>query len=169
MLNSYEDIFIFRGEQYHNAMIKYPHARDKEFNALLKYVDVLPTDIVADMPSGDCSLGRYINNQNIYFIDPTKAFLDLCECGQQTTQSHLDNTPFKDEYFDKVFSLAGSHHIENKHLFYEEVHRTLKRDGAFVYADVLEGSKEDHFLNGFVTPTTSKIFKETWMNLMKKT
>ena len=154
MIDTYQSIFTKRALSYHNAMIKFPDARKEEFEQLLQYVSVDKENTVADMPAGGCYLKNYIDN-DIYFLDPTQEFLDNCPCGYNTIKTSLDDTLIKDSYFDTIFSLAGSHHIENKDSFYTEVHRLLKHNGNFIYADVLKGSKEDTFLNIFVNKHNS--------------
>jgi SAM-dependent methyltransferase len=150
MLDSYQTIFKKRGQLYHDAMTHYPHARDEEFKILLSYSKLHKNDIVADMPSGGCYLKRYLKLQNLIFLDPTQEFLHNCTCEDQTIHTDLESTPLITNSIDTVFSLAGMHHALKPELIYSEIHRVLKDEGYFIYADVLKGSKEDTFLNSFV-------------------
>ncbi len=149
-MSTYEDIFNQRGNMYHYAMQKYPNAREEEFLNLLQYSDIKKEDVIADIPSGGCYLKKYISCDFLYHIDSSIEFLNMCCDILNTAHCQIDNTPFKKDFFDKVYSLAGTHHLDDKKLFFKEVKRVLKNKGKFIYADVQVGSKEDKFLNIFV-------------------
>ena len=51
---------------------------------------------------------------------------------------------------DRVGSLAGLHHVEQKTNFFSEAYRILKSGGRFSVADVLDGSAPALFLNDIV-------------------
>ncbi len=155
MFDSYTDIFEKRGKSYHNAMLDCPKARDEEFFHLFDHIEIKESDVVADIPSGGCYLKNYVNNDNIYFVDSTKEFLNNCTCKYNIIHSDVEDTPFKHSFFDIVFSLAGTHHIDNKEKLYKEIYRILNNNGKFIYADVKRGSKEDAFLNTFVNENNS--------------
>lgn len=165
MYDNYMDIFNKRGDSYCYAMKKCTSSRDNEFLQLLKYFPINNNDVIADIPCGACYLSKYIqNNTTIYYIDESEVFLKNCEKRYNLLKTSINNIPLKSSYFDKIFSLAGTHHIENKEPFYIEVKRLLKKNGNFIYADVLEGSKEDKFLNYFVNKNNSLGHKGIFLN-----
>jgi len=157
MISSYENIFTKRANAYQAAMKEYPEAREEEFKTLIEYSKLKRYFKVADIPSGSCYLKRYIEKliSEVYFIEPTQAFLNNCSKSENTIQCQLDKIPIEENFFDRVFSLAGSHHIDKKINLYKEIYRILKKNGQFIYADVLHASKEDSFLNHFVNQHNS--------------
>lgn len=169
MIDTYKDIFNKRANSYHEVMTKYPDARDKEFANLIQYYKINKDDKIADMPSGGCYLKKYLDKNTIFFLDPAQEFLHNCSGADNTMHTSLENTPFKDSFFDKIYSLAGSHHIDNKKNLYKEVYRVLKKDAHFIYGDVLQNSKEDTFLNVFVNKYNSSGHTGIFLNNQTKT
>ncbi len=164
MFETYEEIFDKRGDRYHYAMQSYPEAREKEFRNLLKYSQVDQEDIIADIPAGGCYFKKYLQNGHLYFVESSEEFLSRCQGGLNKILCPVDDLPFKTGFFDKVYSLAGTHHLEDKRPLFAEVHRVLKTDGDFVYADVKTGSREDDFLNIFVDRYNSMGHKGIFIN-----
>lgn len=151
----YKHIFNERGEMYHKAMVQYPSVREDEFLNLFEFYKIDESDVVADFPSGGCYLKKYIRSNEMYFLDPSEELLNKCEHKHNIIKCALENTPIKNSFFDKVFSLAGTHHNNRKDKIFEEVNRILSLGGNFIYADVMENSKEALFLDVFVNKFNS--------------
>ena len=164
MFETYEEIFDNRGDRYHYAMKNYPEAREEEFRNLLKYSQIDQEDIIADIPAGGCYFKKYLKNSHLYFVESSREFLSRCRDAVNTIFSPVDDLPFKAGFFDKVYSLAGTHHLEDKRPLFAELHRVLKTDGDIVYADVKTDSKEDDFLNIFVDRYNSMGHKGTFVD-----
>lgn len=154
-IESYQDIFNQRGKSYSKAMSMYPNARRHEFFTLIDQLDLKQGDTLLDIPAGGAYLSNYINTDIIiHSVDDAEQFLD----NKPSINNYCcdtTNTPFTDHFFDKAYSLAGSHHMPDKVAFYNEIHRVLKPKGVFAYADVAKGSDVDSFLNIFVNKYNS--------------
>lgn len=156
MFDSYKDIFNQRGKDYHKAMTKCPMARIQEFEPLINLLEIKQYDVVADIPSGGGYLRNYINPViTLYSIDSALEFLTYHTNTNRTICADIDNIPLQNAFFNKIFSLAGIHHLNNKILFFKEAYRLLQFDGIFGIADVKAGSKVDRFLNVFVDKYSS--------------
>jgi ubiquinone/menaquinone biosynthesis C-methylase UbiE len=91
---------------------------------------------------GNCYyLSRYTRAQAIYGVDLCEANVRFCR-----TVHHLPNAtfirgdaeqlPFRSEAFDVVLNLESSHCYPHFERFLTEVHRVLKPQGVFCYADL---------------------------------
>ena len=145
---SYEEIFIERGISYHKAMVRYPNARDEEFEKGLKYITKNSNYSILDLPAGGGYLNRFLPAGVEYFgydfsggFDEDDSEIKKCDEGKIN---------LSDESMDVVLSLSGSHHLLDRPSFYREMHRVLKSKGQFILGDVVAGSKVDSFLNDFV-------------------
>ena len=159
MFEDYKDIFNQRGNLYHQAMLDYPNARKKEFEAAIDLLDLADGQILCDVPSG----GGYINN----FIDKTVKVIsvetssEFIRCAKERDRissmicEEVSNVPLTSETIDRVVSLAGLHHVKHQSHFFQETYRLLKPSGIIAIADVLVESTVDEFLNQFVDANSS--------------
>ena len=154
MFKEYQDIFDRRGGMYHQAMMKYPLARQQEFEQVIQLSDLQDDQIICDVPSGGCYLKNFIQQKvKLFSVETSEQFL---RCSQPSEENNtllcqdLGHISLMDETIDRAISLAGSHHLENRPAFYQDVRRILKPGGIFCLADVCKGSGVDGFLNTFV-------------------
>ncbi|MBF0623086.1 MAG: class I SAM-dependent methyltransferase [Magnetococcales bacterium] len=154
MRDSYQEIFNTRGQRYHRAMQRYPHARDAEFNTLLTLSKIPEHAILADIPAGGCYLNGYLSETvTVYSVETSRAFLSSCpkqRRNQPILTDSLFNIPIRNGSIDRIFSLAGLHHITDREPVYKEMAQLLKPNGLLAIADVERGSGVARFLNGFV-------------------
>jgi SAM-dependent methyltransferase len=155
MFDTYADIFNKRGVAYHQAMHRYPTARDDEFGALLQVIEPVDGHVIADMPSGGGYLRRYLSGDRdvrLIAIETTQAFYEQCVEDENTTclLRDLDQTGLASESVDTVVSMAGLHHVDDRPTVLREMHRILRPGGCLCVADVESGSAIDGFLNTFV-------------------
>ena len=68
MFSTYKDIFDKRGLAYHEAMLKYPHARSHEFESILEQALVQSGQTLCDMPSGGGYIQRFIQPENVKLL-----------------------------------------------------------------------------------------------------
>jgi SAM-dependent methyltransferase len=155
MFDTYRDIFNQRGASYHAAMMRYPKARQEEFEWAIRYAQLTDGARVCDIPSGGCYLQDWLSQSvDLVAVETSDEFV---ACAGNTEDSYtilvcdsLGDVPLESDSVDRAISLAGSHHLEDRPAFYGEVQRILKPRGIFALADVQEGSGADGFLNTFV-------------------
>jgi SAM-dependent methyltransferase len=149
----YARIFDARGQSYHEAMLRFPRARDEEFQLVVQALTARPGLRVADIPSGGGYLKEYVPAGVHYTaVETSEAFyLAASEraSGALRAQS-LRDLGLPSGSFDAIISLAGLHHEKERRGIYKEFCRTLAPGGQLLIAEVPEGSAVGHFLNGFV-------------------
>jgi cyclopropane fatty-acyl-phospholipid synthase-like methyltransferase len=154
MFDTYKDIFERRGLLYHQAMVKYPLARAAEFNNILQLAKIEDGNTICDIPSGGGYISNFIDRQvNIISVETSIEFAKNIQTKTSRsiiTCDDVANIDLPSDTADRIISLAGTHHIENKINFYRESYRLLKKGGLFCIADAKEDSKVARFLNIFV-------------------
>lgn len=158
MIDPYEEIFEKRGHLYHKAMTLYSQARREEFNNMIEIANIRVGDLICDIPSGGGYLKNFMNKKvEIVSIETSRAFAKLCRDNGNSDVLHanLDNLPIKTNSVDRVLTLAGLHHVENKLTFYGESYRILKNNGILCIADAWRGGMVSMFLDVFVNEHNS--------------
>ena len=159
MFDTYQNVFNQRGQLYHQAMMKYPLARQAEFDLAIQWAKLSAGQTICDIPSGGCYLSDFIPCQvKLFSVETSTEFMRCAQsCADETTLlcEDLGQLTLLSNQMDHVISLAGSHHLADKASFYQEVHRILKPAGLFCLADVRKGSGVDGFLNTFVDQHSS--------------
>jgi len=168
MFDKYSKIFDVRGHQYHQAMAEQPNVRDQEFNNIVRIADLKEGISVFDIPSGGGYLFNYIEYDTDFTqVETSKAFYDYANKNAGVDNLYCEDIaklPIADEKIDRIISLAGLHHIEDRMPFYREAKRVLSNDGLLCIADVLEGTGADRFLNMFVDENSSEGHKGLFIN-----
>jgi len=168
MFDEYSKIFDKRGEQYHQVMAEQPNARVEEFSNIVRFSDLKEGMNVLDIPSGGGYLSNYINfKTNLTQIETSRAFYQFAIDKSNAKSLHCEDIaklPFSDKTIDRIISLAGLHHIEDRTPFFREAKRVVKNDGMLCIADVAEGSGPDRFLNVFVEENSSEGHKGLFIN-----
>ena len=143
----YGDIFEERGYLYHLAMSKFPNARKLEFDNLFEECELRPSEDILDVPS----LGGYLDlyeteGVNITYADfaPTKGVINL-----ESPYSNWDLGSF-----DRIISLAATHHIRDIEKFISNIDKHLRPGGIVTIADVEPDSGVSKFLDGYVDKYT---------------
>lgn len=144
--SQYQRLFKQRGLSYASAMRQYPEARDQEFRELLAHIDAQEAIKVADIPSGEGYLSRFLPNSFIDQLEPCKEFGANIAHGQQVD---LERVQLKAEHYNLVVSMAAMHHVDNKQGFFQAAYDALKPGGYFCVGDVVAGSDIAHFLDHF--------------------
>lgn len=143
----YEDIFKQNGASYHRAMQMCPAARDEEFGAVLSYLNANGGQLL-DVPAGGGYLEPYLPRSWRYLGRDFSGGFDSAH--NQVIKCTEVDLGVPDSSVDAVICLAALHHVENREAFYQAAKAALKPGGMFLIGDVVKGTKEDAFLNGFV-------------------
>jgi SAM-dependent methyltransferase len=159
MFDTYREIFQKRGDLYHRAMMQFPQARADEFDHIARLTDARHGHTVCDVPSGGGYIKRFLPADIMLLSAETSLHFALC-CRRLSQESpivllSMDSLPFKARSLDRMVSLAGLHHVQEKQSLYREVYRTLKHGAAFCFADVWYHSPPARFLNEFVNEHSS--------------
>jgi len=152
-LLDYKSIFNQRADSYHKAMLKYPDARDEEFQLAIEELTITSQMVLLDIPAGGGYIHKYLPKDiQLRHIETSEVFADLCHSGSpyQIDICELEQLPFDDNSVDAIVSVAGMHHIEDKTAFFAEIYRVLKPSGQFVLADAEESSFVANFLDGWM-------------------
>jgi SAM-dependent methyltransferase len=141
---TYSEIFKQRGNQYHDAMLRFPQARRAEFEQLFAQTGVAAGERVLDMPAGGGYLGRYLPaDSELVSVELTPGF-------GTGLSVHDPAQPWPWGRFDHVVCLAALHHIEDQPGFIAGLLDRLQPGGTLHLADVAAGSGLVQFLDGFV-------------------
>jgi SAM-dependent methyltransferase len=145
----YINLFSERAESYILTSKRYDSVLANEnYNAAMM-LKPEENDVILHLCAGGINIKKYIT-VNCYLeeveTNPEFAKISGLRCVSPFKLPYPDNT------FDKIFILANLHHSTNEErkLLYKEYCRVLKPNGKFVMGDVLQDSKQDNFLNGFV-------------------
>lgn len=165
--HTYTHIFDQRAKQYHEAMEKYPLAREKEFLNVLQYADVQDGHIVFDFPSAGGYLVPFLAyNANVVALDPVEAFSDITTPVEGMKRVYCKNgiIPYRDCTADRVISISSAHLMPDLKEYFNEIKRVTKLAGIFSFADVHEDSNVARFLKEFVHPHSSLGYKGQFVN-----
>ena len=146
----YREVFNNRGESYHAAVLKYPQARRGEFQSLVLEADLQPEHRICDFLAGGGYLTTYLPSQSYSVSVEASSSFHRQRVPGDALLCLSDRLAFKDAVFDRVVTLAGMHHVQNRSRVYAELARILKPGGLLCIGDVDEGSREASFLNGYV-------------------
>lgn len=154
-MHDYMATFDSRGHSYNEAMARWPLAREAERVALLQRLECRPGQTIVDAPAG----GGYVadgvaasldGNVRIVCVEPSARFAGPIAGRHRTLVNQLDKVELPAQSVDRVASLAGLHHIEDRRSIYREWARLLKRGGRIAVGDVASDTGTGEFLNIFV-------------------
>lgn len=161
MFEAYDSIFARRAASYHDAMTRWPRARDREFEAI---AERLPGAVASlcDVPAGGGYLHEHVMRARpgaefrYVAVEPAAYFLERCPVGPgcERVRAAMENVPVAGG-FDAVASLAALHHVEDKVAVYRELARLAGARGRVIVADAAEDTGVARFLNGFVDACNS--------------
>jgi len=146
--DAYSRDFAERGSSYDRAMRSHPEARRAEFRQVVEAASLLPGHLVGDVPAGGGYLRAHLP-EGVRWVghEPCASFGAAVAHG---ATGGILPFPWQDASLDRVISLAGVHHHEDKRPFHAEVRRVLVRGGLYALSDVAAGSPVATFLDGYV-------------------
>jgi SAM-dependent methyltransferase len=153
MLDNYADIFTERGDAYHEAMTRFPQAREEELALLLTALAPRAGETLIDAPAGGGYLAARLPAGVRYVgVEAARPFFERCPEGgdHRRVLCPLAKIELPDRSADVLTCLTGLHHEPDVGGVLGEFVRVLRPGGRFGVADVERGSPPDRFLNGFV-------------------
>ena len=157
--DEYARIFEVRGGSYNAAHALVPDARESERALLVERLDLEPGLRVLDVPAGGGYLADGVragaSDLSIVCMEPAAAFAAGIDRTHRRIRGTLTHLPFATARFDRVASLAGTHHLQSRLAFFTECRRVLRRGGRFAVADAAAGTPVARFLNGPVDRFTA--------------
>jgi SAM-dependent methyltransferase len=153
MLDNYADIFTQRGDAYHEAMTRFPHAREAELALLLSVLAPRAGETLIDAPAGGGYLAARLPAGVRYVaVEAARPFFERCPEGESRRRvlCPLAKIELPDRSADVLTCLTGLHHEPDVGGVLGEFVRVLAPGGRLGVADVEIGSPPDRFLNGFV-------------------
>lgn len=148
----YGGTFDARGGRYDDAMRRWPSVRDEEFAFALGLADPQPGERVIDIPSGGGYLGERVPaGVEVVAVEASDAFVERGRAqGVSPVAAGLRGEGIAPGRADVVISLAGMHHERDHAELFAAWRRLLRPGGRLVAADVIAGSEQAAFLDGFV-------------------
>ncbi len=152
---TYEKIFNARGHLYNEAGSRSPGAREAERGAVITRLDLAEGQTVCDLPAGGGYLADGIRAKwgdaiRLVCVEPALRFAKAIDPSFELRHDPLGALSLEDGSIDRMGSLAGLHHVDDRPACYREWWRVLKPGGKLVVADVETGTGPAGFLNEFV-------------------
>lgn len=156
-LPGYEEIFEQRGRRYDDAMARWPHVRDQEFAFVVGLAAPVAGEVLVDIPSGGGYLAAHLPAGVVLVARETSpVFAERALVhGVATEVGDLEASGAPAASCDVLVSVAGIHHHADHPTLLASWVRLLRPGGRLVVADVVQGSAEARFLDGFVGAHTS--------------
>jgi SAM-dependent methyltransferase len=147
-----------RAESYLSAMADYPEALRHEFVALASYVQLSAGGLVVQPQAAGSVLPAFLPElpwaDRVLAFESNRHFVQACAGYAQgeVSEAPPDALPVADGCADAVLFKAVLHHsdADERRSIYAEAMRVLRPGGRIVIGDVIAGSTEDSWLNGFV-------------------
>lgn len=108
----------------------------------LKDKDVL--EVSSGRGGGATYIAKHFQPRSVHGVDLIGKAVKFCReyydvPGLSFSQGDAENLDIEDNSYDVVVNIEASHNYPNKRRFLSEVHRVLKGDGYFLYADYKPG------------------------------
>lgn len=150
--DGYARIFEKRGGSYNAAHALAPAARERERALLLERLDLAPGVRVLDVPAG----GGYVADglraieprAHVLCVEPAAQFAAGIRSDFWRARARVDQLPLAAGSIDRVASLAGMHHLDDRAAFLAECRRVLRRGGSLALADAAQSTAVAAFLDG---------------------
>lgn len=150
-MDAYTHDFAERGRSYDAAMQRWPQARAAEFAQVISAAQLQAGMSVADVPAGGGYLGHHLPSGIDYLPhEPCVSFNSGHAAAALQSAPSVLPLPYLSQGIDRVISLAGVHHYDDKRPFHQEVRRVLRPQGLYILSDVPENSSVGTFLDTFV-------------------
>lgn len=156
IVDSKMDPFMHRVESYMYAVERYPHCMGEEFESMVEELRFPGTEVPIHLLNLDGVASPlfwwFPKNANIEYVvmESSPSFAEYAKVPLYLPSK----IPIQDGTMDRVCVNASLHHMtrSDRCKLYKEIFRILRSNSQsqFVLGDVMEGSKEDRWLNGVV-------------------
>ncbi len=97
-------------------------------------------------------MAEYFNPAELIGMDLSSGAVSFCNANNTRSNAHFlegdaEKLPFGDNMFDMITNIESSHNYPDMLAFYTEVCRVLKKDGYFIYSDLLPSDMTDDYLS----------------------
>jgi SAM-dependent methyltransferase len=156
------DPFRYRVESYMYAVNTYPHCMEGEFKSIIEELELYNNQnhiqhsksiILLNLDGVASPLYQWISDNTqikveYMVMESSRSFAEYAKVPFYTPNF----IPIDSGSIDRICINASLHHTsrEDRCNLYKEIYRILRPGGLFVLGDVMEGSKEDHWLNTIV-------------------
>ncbi|MEM0465355.1 MAG: methyltransferase domain-containing protein [Candidatus Pacearchaeota archaeon] len=129
---------------------------NKDIRKFIKIAEIRKQDIILNIPFGDIAVAKrlskkkkislHILEEEKFQVKNAKKFIKKAEF---YISSSVLKTPFKNDFFDKIFIRNGIYQIlKNKQLIlFKEIYRILKTKGKFINWTIALNNKNKKFFN----------------------
>ena len=159
-MDDYVAIFSQRAQEYNAACKRYPRARQHERQLIVDWLDIGAGQTICDWPAGGGYLAEglapLVDDTNMLIcVEPVWEFIREIPSEFNRVIAAFDCLTLKPGSVDRVGSLAGLHHEENREIFFRQAFDVLKPSEILAVADVMAGTATAEFLNGPVDKFSS--------------
>jgi ubiquinone/menaquinone biosynthesis C-methylase UbiE len=146
-LNGEEALKLKKADEKNRYCIQLYNHVVKEVN--LKNKKVL--EIGSGRGGGADYISRYYKPLKYIGVDISIKVIDFCKefyssPGLSFTIGKAENIPFDESSFDAVVNVESARCYSNLNTFFREVHRVLSKEGHFLFADMIEKTKQKMFV-----------------------
>ncbi|MFC0560385.1 class I SAM-dependent methyltransferase [Halalkalibacter alkalisediminis] len=182
--SSKEEVQEQFGKNANHYVTSKTHAKGQDLHKLIDIAEVNGPEIVLDIATGGGHVANALASKvnKVIALDLTseilleaKRFIDSNgHSNVEFVQGDAEQLPFEDHTFDLITCRIAAHHFPNPRSFVEEVFRTLKNKGTFLFIDNVAPEKDelDAFYNTVEKDRDYSHFrawkKTEWIQMMEE-
>lgn len=100
---------------------------------------------------GAAYIAKHFQPQSVHGVDISGKAVKFCRGyydipGLSFSKGDAENLDFEDNSYDVVVNIEAAHNYPNKERFLQEVHRVLKPEGYFLFADMRPANKKEQLI-----------------------
>jgi ubiquinone/menaquinone biosynthesis C-methylase UbiE len=141
------------GKHAQNYVTSKTHSKGKDLKKLEQIIDLEGKEYVLDIATGGGHVANALASKvgKVVALDLTDKILTAAKSFIQANnhtnvefvKGDAEQLPFQDESFDLITCRIAAHHFPNPASFVNEVFRTLKKNGTFLFIDNVAPEKDE--------------------------